>query len=170
MALARVLKDMMLFNAANAYKGDAKTVTLPKLTRKLEGYRGAGMGGTAKIDMGLGDDLDLEFTCHSPMRDVLRQFGMLRIDGVGLRFAGAYQNDETGEVDAIEVTVRGRHEEIDMGDAEVGTMGEFKVKSALVYYKLDWNGRTEIEIDLLAGIEIVDGVDLRADIRAAIGV
>ena len=36
--------------------------------------------------------------------------------------------------------------------------GEFAVTSALAYYKLVWNGRTEIEIDFLNMVEIVDGV------------
>jgi len=66
--------------------------------------------------------------------------------------------------------VRGRHKEIEFGDQEVGEAGEFSVTSGLVYYKLVWNGRTEIEIDVLAGIEIVDGVDRRAAIRNAIGI
>ncbi|MDC4422940.1 phage tail protein, partial [Acinetobacter baumannii] len=33
----------------------------------------------------------------------LRQFGMEKIDGVYLRFAGAYQRDDDGEYDAVEV-------------------------------------------------------------------
>jgi P2 family phage contractile tail tube protein len=74
------------------------------------------------------------------MLDVLRQFGATDAGGVFLRFAGAYQNDETGRIDAVEVTVRGRHEEIDQGEHKPGEGGEFKVKSALVYYRLDWNG------------------------------
>ena len=39
--------------------------------------------------------------------------GIARHDGVMLRFAGAYQRDDTGQVDAVEVVVRGRHEEIE---------------------------------------------------------
>ena len=66
--------------------------------------------------------------------------------------------------------MRGRHEEIEMGEQKPGEPGEFKVKSALAYYKLVWNGRTEIEIDPLAGIEIVDGIDRSAERRAAIGI
>ncbi|WP_410467840.1 phage major tail tube protein [Salmonella enterica] len=31
-------------------------MTLPKLTRKLENYRGGGMNGAAAIDLGLDDD------------------------------------------------------------------------------------------------------------------
>jgi P2 family phage contractile tail tube protein len=167
MALPRKLKSLNLFNEGLSYLGQVASVTLPKLTRKLEDWRGGGMDGTVKIDMGA-EPLELEFTTGGPMRDVLRQYGLTSISGAFLRFAGAWQDDATGSVDTVEITVRGRHEEIDMGEAKPGEGGEFKVKSALTYYRLDWNGITEIEIDVLNGVFIVGGVDRMAEIRAAI--
>jgi len=169
MGLARTLKNMMLFNEGLAYIGEVKTVTLPTLTRKLEEYRAGGMGGPVQIDMGH-EAMELSFTCGGPMRDVLRQYGVTKVNGVYLRFAGVYQQDDTGAVDSVEVIVRGRHSEIEMGDQEVGEAGEFKVTSALAYYKLLWNGRTEIEIDPLGMIEIVGGVDRLAEQRSALGI
>jgi P2 family phage contractile tail tube protein len=167
MALPRKLKSLNLFNEGLSYLGLVASVTLPKLTRKLEDWRGGGMDGTVKIDMGA-EPLELEFTTGGPMRDVLRQYGLTSISGAFLRFAGAYQDDGTGSVDTVEITVRGRHEEIDMGEAKPGEGGEFKVKSALTYYRLDWNGITEIEIDVLNGVFIVGGIDRMAEIRAAV--
>ena len=168
MSLPRVLKDLMLFNNGIAYVGECNSVTTPKLGRKFDEWRGAGMDSPVKIDLG-GEPLEIEFQCGGPMRDVLSQYGVMSISGVMLRFAGAYQNDATGNVDAIEITVRGRHEEIDMGEAKIGDAGEFKVKSALSYYKLDWNGVTVIEIDPLNMVLTVAGVDRLADRRAALG-
>jgi hypothetical protein len=167
MALPRKLKSLNLFNEGLSYLGLVASVTLPKLTRKLEDWRGGGMDGTVKIDMGA-EPLELEFTTGGPMRDVLRQYGLTSISGAFLRFAGAYQDDGTGSVDTVEITVRGRHEEIDMGEAKPGEGGEFKVKSALTYYRLDWNGVTEIEIDVLNGAFIVGAIDRMAEIRAAV--
>lgn len=167
MALPRKLKSLNLFNEGASYLGLVASVTLPKLTRKLEERRGGGMDGTVKIDMGA-EPLELEFTTGGPMRDVLRQYGLTNISGAFLRFAGAWQDDGTGSVDTVEITVRGRHEEIDMGEAKPGEGGEFKVKSALTYYRLDWNGVTEIEIDVLNGVFIVGGIDRMAEIRAAV--
>lgn len=167
MALPRNLKNMMIFNAGAAYVGDAMAFTQPKLARKLEEHRAGGMDRAVKIDMG-GEPLECEFTTASPMRDVFRQYGG-GITAVQLRLVGTYQNDETGGLDTIEITVRGRHEEIDPGETKVGEKTEMKVKMALAYYKLDWNGRTEIEIDAINMIEIVNGVDLMAESRAALG-
>lgn len=169
MGLPRVLKNMMLFNEGLAYVGEAKVVTLPTLTRKMEGHRAGGMSGEVMIDMG-GEAMELKSQFAGPVRQMLRQWGVTNIAGVYLRFAGAYQRDDTSEVDQVEVIVRGRHSEIEMGDQEVGEVGEFGVTSAIAYYKLIWNGRTEIEIDPLNMIEIVDGVDRLAEQRAALGI
>ncbi|BCA60232.1 phage major tail tube protein [Sphingomonas sp. HMP6] len=169
MALPFKLKQMMLFNDGLAYVGDVTSVTLPKLVRKLDEYRSGGMNRPAKIDMG-GEALEMEFVCGGPMRDVFRQYGTPGMGGVQLRFAGSYQDDDSGEVAAIEVVVRGRHEEIDMGEAKPGEGTDFKVKSSLIYYKLTWNGVTEVEIDVLGMIEMVGGIDRMAEIRGALGI
>lgn len=165
-----ILKDMTLYNDAFEYRGKAKTVTLPNLARKMEGWRGAGMHRGVKIDMGAEDDLDIEHSYGGPERQIFEQYGMLGISGVGLRFVGAYQNDETGLYDTYEIVARGRHSEIAMGDQTTGEMGEFKVTTACAYYKLIHNGRTLIEDDPLNMLLIVNGVDLYASRRAALGV
>ncbi|ATI81454.1 phage major tail tube protein [Sphingobium yanoikuyae] len=168
MGLPRILKNMNFYNEGFAYGGEAKTVTLPTLTRKLEEYRGGGMGGPVQIDMGM-EAMELSATFGGPVRDVLRQWGTPTVDGVYLRFAGSYQQDDSAGVDTIEVIVRGRYSEIEMGDQEVGEAGEFSITMAVAYYKLIWNGRTEIEIDPMNMVEIVGGVDLSAQLRASVG-
>jgi P2 family phage contractile tail tube protein len=169
MGMPRVLKDMMLFNEGLAYQGEAKTVTLPTLTRKMEEHRGAGMSGALQMDMGM-EAMELSFTCGGPMRQVLRQWGVPTIDGVYVRFAGNYQRDDTGDIDHIEVIARGRHSEIEMGDQETGEASDFNVTMALAYFKLVWNGRVEMEIDPINMIELVNGIDRLAERRALLGV
>lgn len=170
MALPRKLKNMNLFNDGNSYLGLSKNVTLPVLGRKMEGYRGGGMNGPVKIDYGMSDDgIQLEWTLGGLDVIVLRQYGIPRADGVLLRWAGAYQQDDTAEVVAVEVVVRGRHEEIDMGEAEPGEDTEHSITTTCSYYKLTVNGVTEIEIDILNMVEMAGGVDRLAQQRAAIG-
>ncbi|ELY5246790.1 phage major tail tube protein, partial [Yersinia enterocolitica] len=116
MALPCKLKLMNLFNDGRDYMGIVSAITLPKLTRKLENYRGGGMNGVAPIDLGLDDDaLSMEWSMGGLDELVLQQWGTPKVDGVPLRFAGAYQRDDTGEVTAVEVEIRGRHKEIDGG-------------------------------------------------------
>ena len=89
MSLPRKLKNMNLFNEGESYLGQIKTVVLPKLTRKMEDYRGGGMNAPLKIDMGMGDDgLVLESTFGGLDLLTLRQFGLEKVDGVYMRFAG----------------------------------------------------------------------------------
>ncbi|WP_288804068.1 phage major tail tube protein [uncultured Novosphingobium sp.] len=166
MGMPRVLKDKMLFNEGLAYLGECKSITLPVLTRKMEEWKVG--GGVLKMDMGQ-EAMSMTHTYGGPMREILRQYGVTTVDGTYLRFAGNYQQEDTASIDTIEVIVRGRHSEIDMGDAEDGEAGEFKVSTEVAYYKLVWNGRTELEIDPLNMIFVVDGVDLMAERRAAIG-
>lgn len=148
--------------------GEIAEVSLPKLGRKLEKYRGGGMNGEVSLDLGQ-QALEMEMSCAGIMQQVFEQYATTKLDGVMLRFAGAYQRDDTGAVDAVEVVVRGRHEEIDMGKAKPGDKTDFKVKSALSYYKLSINGAVKVEIDLINFVEIVNGVDMLAEQRKAIG-
>ncbi|HEY0624663.1 phage major tail tube protein [Sphingomonas sp.] len=169
MGLPRVLKVMTTVIDGIGYVGETKTMKLPNLDRKLESWRGGGMDRPVKLDLGGGDDFDIEHSYGGPIREVIRQYGLPTLTGVQIRWVGSFQNDDTGELTTIEIVVRGRHEEIDRGDQQSGEMGEFKVKTACAYYKEIWNGRTEVEIDILGGICIVDGVDIMAAHRAAIG-
>lgn len=162
------LKNLNLFNDANSYMGIVGEVTLPKLTAKMEGWRGGGMIGEVKLDQGI-DALEMEWKLGGLDRRVLRQFGVTEADGVLLRFMGAYQADDGSAVQAVEVVARGRHEEIDMGSGKPGDDTEWSVKTPCTYYKLVIDGVTEIEIDVLGSIYRVGGVDRYAEIRAALG-
>ncbi|MFH4181048.1 phage major tail tube protein, partial [Acinetobacter baumannii] len=57
MSLPKKLKLMDLFNEGNSYLGQTGEVTLPKLGRKFEDWRGGGMNGNIKWDAGLADDI-----------------------------------------------------------------------------------------------------------------
>lgn len=168
MGLPSKLKNMNLFLDGVSHIGQVPEVTLPKLTLATEDYRGGGMLGPVAVDMGL-DKLELEFTAGGILTSALSRFGAQRHDAVMLRFAGAYQSDGTGRVQSVEAVVRGRYMEIDLGGAKPGDDTEHKYKLACSYYRLIIDGTPMIEIDLVAGIFIVDGVDRYAEIRAAIG-
>lgn len=168
MGLPATLKNFNIFNDGASYMGVAEEVKLPKLSRKMDDYRGGGMNGPVSIDLGQ-EKLEMEFTCGGLMRQVFEQYGTTKVDGVMLRFAGAYQRDDSAVVQALEVVVRGRHAELDMGEAKGGDRGKLVVKSAISYYKLSIDGDEVVEIDLLNMVEKVNGKDQLADQRQAIG-
>ncbi|MGK2762685.1 phage major tail tube protein [Escherichia coli] len=113
---------MNVFLNGYSYQGVAKSVTLPKLTRKLENYRGAGMNGSAPVDLGLDDDaLSMEWSLGGfPDSVIWELYAATGVDAVPIRFAGSYQRDDTGETVAVEVVMRGRQKEIDTGEGKQG--------------------------------------------------
>ena len=169
MGLPRKLKNFALFNNGVAHVGEVPEVNLPKLSRKMEDYRSGGMSGTVKLDFGM-EAMEMEWTAAGYMKELFTQWGTLRHDGVMLRFAGALQADDSESVDSLEIVVRGRHAEIDPGKSKAGDATEIKIKSAISYYKLTMNGTTLLEIDPVNLIEMVDGVDRLAEVRAALGI
>ncbi|MDF2794833.1 MAG: fII [Pseudomonas orientalis] len=171
MAMPRKLKNLNLFNDANSYLGVVKSVTLPPLGRKMEAYRGGGMNGPVKADLGFSDD-GIQFEWKTGGLDLiaLKQFGAVNASGVALRFTGSFQQDDTAEVSAVEVVMRGRHETIEMGDAQPGEDTEHSITTTCTYYKLIVDNEEIIEIDLLNFIENVNGVDMLEKQRQALGI
>lgn len=168
MALPHKLKYMNLFNDAASYMGEVAEVVLPKLTRKMEEWRAGGMGRPLMIDMG-GEALTIEWTCGGLMLDVFKQYGIVKHDGVQIRFAGSYRAEDKDDPMAVEIVIRGRHSEIDPGTAKVGDDTAFKVTSQVSYYKLTINGEVLVEIDVIGMVEKIGGVDLLLKDRKAIG-
>lgn len=169
MALPRVLKLMNVFGNGHSFYGIATEVELPKLNSKIEDYRAGGMIAEVGINLGL-EKLEITHKYAGIIPEILKGFGAAKIDQELIRFAGSYQRDDTGEVDAVEVLMRGRHTEIDGGNSKVGDNTETSVKSALTYYKLTINSKDMIEIDLLNSVFVVEGKDLMKEHRHAIGI
>jgi P2 family phage contractile tail tube protein len=168
MSLPRKLKHFNVFYNGEEFFGQATEITLPKLAIKAEAYRGGGMPGEVDIDLGI-EKLELEHSYGGLMYQIIKDFGITTVGGVLLRFSGSYQRDDTGDTDAVEAICRGRHTEVDQGNAKAGDDTEFKVKSTCSYYKLTVNGTTLIEIDMVNMIYVVDGVDRLEQHRRNIG-
>lgn len=165
MALPKTLRNFNLFVEGFSLAGMAEEITLPKLSRKMEEYRGAGMHGPIDLDMGL-EKLELDFSLKEYNKEILKSFGVHDASGVGLRFVGAIQNDaDTAKAEAVEVTVRGRWKELDFGSVKTGEAATLKVTMPLTYIKYDCNGETLMEIDLIAGTEVIGGVDRLAELN-----
>ena len=168
MALPNSLKNFNVFDDGNSFMGVIEEVKLPKLSRKMESFRGGGMDGEIEIDLGQ-EKLEIEQVCGGFVLDAYKAYGITKASGVLIRFAGAYQRDDTAAVQAVEIVVRGRHKEIDPGDAKGGDKGKTTVKSTLTYYKLTVDSSDVIEIDLINFIFKVDGTDMLEAQRKAIG-
>ncbi|WP_322029107.1 phage major tail tube protein [Paraburkholderia sp. J76] len=168
MALPSKLKGFNLFHNGENFAGKVPEITLPKLTRKMEDYQAGGMSGPVKVDFGQ-EAIQMEWTCGGLVKSVLTQYAALKHDAVLLRFAGGYQAEDSDKYDAIEVVVRGRHSEIDLGNAKPKEDTAVKITTVASYYKLTVNGETIIELDFVNMIENINGTDLLQALRTAIG-
>ncbi|MGN6421980.1 MAG: phage major tail tube protein [Asticcacaulis sp.] len=169
MGLPRKLKNMNLFEDGGSMLGVVSEVTPPKLAVKTEDYRGAGMPGPVAIDMGL-EKLELSYKTGGLSASAMRIFGAPALDATLHRWVGSYQDDSTGKWTAVEIVTRGRHTTMDMGTAKPGESGDQTTTVSLSYYKLTIDGVDIIEIDMLASIYVVNGVDRYAEMRQILGI
>lgn len=168
MSLPLKLKNFNIFNDGQNYVGKVSEIILPKLTAKMEEWRGGGMDAPIDIDLGM-EKLSVEWTVGGYVKQALAQFGSLRHNGVLLRFAGALQSDDLEEVQAVEIIMRGRHADIDFGTAKTGDDTAKKITSSLSYYKLTMNGEELVEIDIPNMVKRIGGQDLMDPFRLALG-
>lgn len=166
--LPKILKNGNLFGNGENWMGTFKECGLPKISHSMEDYRGGGMLGPIKIDMGL-EAIEFEFTLGGILRSALTGIGAVTHDANMLRFMGAYQSDLDGAVSACEVLMRGRYQELDRGTQKAGEADEHKYKAVCSYYEEWMDGVQLFQIDFSRSIYIVDGVDRYAEIRRALG-
>jgi P2 family phage contractile tail tube protein len=74
MSLPSKLKNFNLFGDGNIWRALIDSVTLPKLTRKVEEWRGGGMHGPIDVDLGL-EKLELTFKAGGFLLEGFRAFG-----------------------------------------------------------------------------------------------
>ena len=169
MGIPAKLKNFNVFADGDSWMGQVAEVQLPKLAKKVEQWRGGGMLSELDIEMGL-EKLEVEVKLGGLVVKAMRSFGAVGVAGAMLRFVGAYQEDGAGLVKPAELVMRGMLTEVDPGSAKVGDNTEWSLKATLSYLKWTVSGRTEVEIDVLGCVMLIDGVDRMATIRAAIGV
>lgn len=163
MGYPRKLKNCTGHIDGENYLGVIGEFEEPKLALATDDWRGGGMLGPIKIDMGLeGMQATLSMGGHEAA--LVRKFGTTSAEGVRVRLVGAYQADDGSAAQAVECYIGGRFSEIDLGKSKPGDNTEHKYTVPLVYYRRVVDGIEEIEIDLIAGVFRVDGVDRYAEI------
>lgn len=165
MGLPRKLKNLNAFVDGASYLGTVAQFEQPALAIATEEWRGGGMVGPVQIDMGL-NAMEAKLTMGGHTVELIRKFGTTRVDGLRVRLVGAYQADDGSAAQAVECFIGGRFSEIGFGTDKPGEDTEHEYTVPLAYYRREVNGRTEVEIDMLAGRFMVDGVDRYAEIMA----
>jgi len=167
MGIPKKLKNLNAHVDGKGYLGEVAEFEQPTLALATEDYRGGGMIGSVKLDLGL-EGMEAKLKMGGHVKELIRKFGTTRVDGVRVRLTGAYQADDGSPAQAVECYIGGRFSEIGFGTSKAGDDTEEEFTVALSYYRREVNGRTEVEIDMIAGTFIVDGIDRYAEIMAII--
>ena len=165
MGLPRRLKNINAYGANQSWLGAIGEFEEPKLALAMDDWRGGGMIGPVKIDKGVeGQEATITMGGHTP--ELIRTFGTTDVAGAPLRLVAAYQADDGSAAQAVEIYVGGRFSEIDLGKSKAGDDTEHKYKCAVAYYRRVVDGVEEVEIDMIAGVFRVGGIDRYAEIMA----
>ncbi|WP_213878627.1 phage major tail tube protein [Pseudomonas sp. dw_358] len=165
--IPQILSNTNLFVDGVSFSGDVPSLTLPKISLKTEEYRGGGMAGAIEMDVGL-DKMEAGFVTYGVRREALRFFGLADQTACNAVFRGSFVGLK-GQTTAVIATLRGMLKEVDPGDWKPGDKAEIKHAMAVHYYKLEVAGRLIYEIDMVAAVRVIDGVDQLADMRNALG-
>jgi P2 family phage contractile tail tube protein len=168
MAARDVLKNLNLFVDGKGQAGQLQDFNPPKLTLKMDEVRMGGMDTPIELEQGL-EKLNADFTLIGYDADVLALMGVRPGASVPFVARGALESFD-GTVTAVAHTMRGKLKEVDPGTWKPGEAAPLKASIALTYYKLQHGDRIIYEIDVENYIRVVDGVDVLAAQRSALGI
>lgn len=167
MAARDVRKNINLFVSGKGYAGQVTEINAPKLTLQTEDFRAGGMETPIELTMGM-EKLVADFTLVSYDATVIGNFGVTEGNTIPFIIREALESFN-GTVTAVVHTLRGKIKEIDPGTSKPGQVPDLKVTLALSYYKLQ-HGQTVVhEIDVENMIMNINGSDVLAATRAALG-
>lgn len=167
MAARDVLKNLNLFVDGRGQAGQLEDYNPPKMTLKMDEFRGGGMDASIEIDQGM-DKLETDFSLVGYDADVLALFGVRNGADTPLVARGVLVSHD-GTTTAVAHFMRGRVKMADPGSWKPGEKAPLKIGVALTYYKLLHGDRVVHEIDVENMVRIIDGVDQLALQRAALG-
>lgn len=167
MAARDVRKNLNLFVDGQGYAGQIEDFTAPSLALKLEEFRGGGMDAPIELKMGM-EKLEASFNLIAYDRHVLALFGVANGSVVPFVAREALESFN-GAVTPVVHTMRGRITKLDPGTSKAGDKAALQVMMSLTYYKLQHGTTVVQEIDVENMIHLVNGVDVLAAQRAAIG-
>lgn len=162
--IPKKFRDLNAFIAGEGFAGRVTELTPPKLTLKTEEFRGGGMDAPVEMDMGM-DALVADMSAAEWLPPMLRAFGR---DGTQMEFRGAFR-DDGGRVSAVVVSLTGKVKELDSGSWKPGEGAALKATITCTYYKLQVDGETLHEIDVVNMKRIIGGEDQMEAVRQALG-
>ena len=150
--------------------GRAEEIQLPQIKHKMADHKALGMVGSAEFFAGI-DKLESKIKWNALYPEVLKKaanpFKTVQIQARAS--LETYNNmGKLAEVPAV-AYLSGTFKEFPLGNLKPQENAEYETTMSVNYAKLVVNGDEIFEIDVLANIYKVDGVDILAVYRANIG-
>jgi len=166
--LPRTLKNFNVFVDTHSWAGVAESVTIPKITKKTEDFRGAGMIGDVALSMGY-EKLEGEVVYAGFDVKQYRQLGVCGTSDLPVRFVGMYERQDNCTSQIVEIYTRGQAIELDPGDSKNGEKTEIKMSYNYTYYRMEVDGVVEVELDFINGTERFGETDVAKSIKELLG-
>jgi len=166
--LPRTLYNFNVFTNSVSWAGIASEVTLPKITKKTEDHRGAGMIGDVALTLGYEKmECEITYAGFDPLQ--YSQLGICGASDLPIRFVGIYERQDTCTKQNVEIYMRGNAHEFDPGNTKNGEKTEHKFKYGVSYYRVEADGQVICELDFINGIERFGDNDLGQQIKNLLG-
>jgi hypothetical protein len=164
------LNNANIYMDGNCLLGRAEDIKLPTVKFKMSDHKAVGMVGTIKLPGGI-DALEGEIKWNSFYADV---WGKLLdpFTSVQLQLRGSLETHTSqGRIAQVPYVVylTASFNEVPMGDFKQNDKAEFSSKYYATYIKQAVNGQDVLEIDAMANIYRVNGVDKLDLYRTNIG-
>jgi P2 family phage contractile tail tube protein len=166
--LPRTLKNFNVFVDTHSWAGVAESVTIPKITKKTEDYRGAGMIGDVALSLGY-EKLEGEVVYAGFDVKQYRQLGVCGTSDLPVRFVGMYERQDNCTTQIVEIYTRGQAIELDPGDSKNGEKTEIKMSYNYTYYRMEVDGVVEVELDFINGVERFGETDIAKSVKELLG-
>ena len=167
MSASDVRKNFNIFVDGRGYAGQATEFNAPKLSLKMEEFRGGGMDGTVEIPVGM-EKMNSDFALVKYDADVIALFGITKGAEKSITVYETLESFD-GSATPIVHSMTGRITELDPGASKPGTIPELKASLALSYYKLTHGTTIVHEIDVPNMVRTINGVDQLAEQRKNLG-
>ena len=165
-----VLRDFVLYNAADRMVGRIDSFKPPALKVQTESFRGAGMDAPMPIDMGM-EAMEASWVTSGVDRGMYTGFGVILGLPTSIKVRCSLIDPVTGIPKPLEHTMLGKITSIEPGDYKPGERATLACTMMLTYYKLTHTipGLPAVEIDVINGVRIIQAVDQLIAMRVLVG-
>ena len=170
MAEIRILKNANVYVDGNNFLGKVREFELPTINQKTDPHEVMGLIGTPEFSEGL-EPMEATFSWASFYSDVYQKIGnpmqavQLQVRGSAANYTANGRTSETAVV--VHMTVN--FKTVPMGTFTPKTAVELESTASVHAIKLEIGGVVVLEIDVLANIYKVNGLDIMAEYRNNLG-